>query len=84
MVEATLDAYKKVMASLLPTPTKSHYTFNLRDISRVMQVGGGLMGMHSCRGPCFATGNAEASWATAFLLTIRTWLPFSALLRASC
>ncbi len=38
VVEATLDVYKKVMAQLLPTPTKSHYTFNLRDISRVMQV----------------------------------------------
>ncbi len=38
MVEATLDVYRKVMSSLLPTPTKSHYTFNLRDISRVMQV----------------------------------------------
>lgn len=37
VVEATLDVYKKVMSSLLPTPTKSHYTFNLRDISRVMQ-----------------------------------------------
>ncbi len=38
VVESTLDVYKKVMSSLLPTPTKSHYTFNLRDISRVMQV----------------------------------------------
>ncbi|KAL6751111.1 dynein heavy chain 5 [Haematococcus lacustris] len=37
VVDATLAVYKKVMASLLPTPTKSHYTFNLRDISRVMQ-----------------------------------------------
>ena len=37
VVEGTLDVYQKVISSLLPTPTKSHYTFNLRDISRVMQ-----------------------------------------------
>lgn len=37
VVDATLDVYKVVMSQLLPTPTKSHYTFNLRDISRVMQ-----------------------------------------------
>lgn len=32
IVSATLDVYQRVMAQLLPTPTKSHYTFNLRDI----------------------------------------------------
>ncbi|GAX74205.1 hypothetical protein CEUSTIGMA_g1654.t1 [Chlamydomonas eustigma] len=37
VVSGTLDVYQKVISSLLPTPTKSHYTFNLRDISRVMQ-----------------------------------------------
>lgn len=37
VVDATLDVYRVVMSQLLPTPTKSHYTFNLRDISRVMQ-----------------------------------------------
>ncbi|KAA0164767.1 hypothetical protein FNF31_02304 [Cafeteria roenbergensis] len=37
LVAATLDMYDTISSKLLPTPTKSHYTFNLRDLSKVFQ-----------------------------------------------
>lgn len=36
MVQATLEVYKQTVREFLPTPTKSHYVFNLRDFSRVI------------------------------------------------
>eukprot|EP00605_Chrysophyceae_sp_TOSAG23-4_P001972 GSChrysophyteH1.ASY1.ANO1.2183.1 assembled CDS len=37
LVDATIDIYNRISAELLPTPAKSHYTFNLRDLSKVFQ-----------------------------------------------
>jgi len=37
VVEATIDMYDTIAANLRATPMKSHYTFNLRDLSKVFQ-----------------------------------------------
>ena len=37
VVAATISAYNTLRAELLPTPAKSHYTFNLRDVAKTIQ-----------------------------------------------
>jgi dynein heavy chain len=37
LVSASIEIYRAVCSGLLPTPAKSHYTFNLRDLSKVIQ-----------------------------------------------
>ena len=37
IIDATYHVYTQSMVHLLPTPLKSHYTFNLRDFGRIMQ-----------------------------------------------
>jgi dynein heavy chain len=38
VVDSTIEVYMRISQELLPTPAKSHYTFNLRDVSKVFQV----------------------------------------------
>jgi len=37
LVAATISLYSQIEEEMLPTPAKSHYTFNLRDLSKVFQ-----------------------------------------------
>lgn len=36
LIEATIDVFRFAQENLRPTPAKSHYLFNVRDISRVV------------------------------------------------
>jgi len=36
VVKASVDLYQRTITDFLPTPAKSHYTFNLRDLSKVI------------------------------------------------
>jgi dynein heavy chain len=37
IVDCTMNIFNNITKELRPTPSKSHYTFNLRDISKVFQ-----------------------------------------------
>ena len=36
LVQSTIDIYNKILKEKLPIPSKFHYTFNLRDVSKVV------------------------------------------------
>ena len=42
---ATINIYRAVSRELLPTPSKSHYLFNTRDLAKIIQ---GMMQVRVC------------------------------------
>jgi dynein heavy chain len=63
VIMGIMDVYETSMTKLLPTPTKSHYTFNLRDVSRVVQ------GMLLQRAKSLSTDAAQAR-----AMGLRLWI----------
>lgn len=73
LVAASVELYRSVAAAMLPTPAKSHYLFNTRDLAKlvfgVMQARGGgeLLRLDSdctaapaagaCKGGCEQAGD---------------------------
>ena len=35
IINASIEFYERILVEKLPTPSKFHYTFNLRDLSKV-------------------------------------------------
>lgn len=56
LVAASLQVYSQALKELLPTPTRSHYTFNLRDLSKVFQ------GMQTAGDSLTSTEQAVRLW----------------------
>jgi hypothetical protein len=57
LVRATTSVYNAIRADLLPTPSKSHYTYNLRDVARVGQPGNRGPGGICLPWPCLHAGH---------------------------
>jgi len=44
LTKATIELWNKVKNTMLPTPSKFHYIFNMRELSRIFK---GILGVQS-------------------------------------
>jgi dynein heavy chain len=52
---STIEVYNTIAREMRPTPSKSHYTFNLRDLAKVFQ------GILSCDARSMTSGAISVS-----------------------
>lgn len=52
LVAASVKIYERIASELLPTPAKSHYTFNLRDLSKVLSACQPLRALYASNRRC--------------------------------
>uniref|UniRef100_A0A8C1NY02 Dynein, axonemal, heavy chain 6 n=1 Tax=Cyprinus carpio TaxID=7962 RepID=A0A8C1NY02_CYPCA len=57
IVDAAVEIYRRMSVDLLPTPAKSHYVFNLRDLSKCVQ---GKKHTHKLTKTCVPSGAFKA------------------------
>jgi dynein heavy chain, axonemal len=62
LVAATLDIYLRCQKELLPTPAKSHYTYNLRDVSKVVQGTTFLASLSTLKCSLTTTARSSDAW----------------------
>ncbi|EEY58342.1 dynein heavy chain [Phytophthora infestans T30-4] len=70
--DATCQLFQRVVEGLPPTPTKCHYTFNLRDVTKLML--GIVLGTRTCGPPVSSKkGGAQSTCSLTAQTVVNLW-----------